>query len=1428
MTGSPIGGWHYATAYVNNFAQGAFLSHFDRSTSAFNIKSHMAPGFSPRYVMNFGFDIRGAKRLELTIQEIRGLQDLGYILDAGFLSGAGSFVNSNTPPFTDDWTGEPEQDIPFHLHADTDPPDFVVSNDCSALNIELWSRPELHDAEADPIRVLPGSLFNIRGCGNGGNNHDQITVTSVANGDLLSFTPRQDFVGRAQFGFQLWDGKESGDLVFYTIDVNPGGCLLCDPDNIVINGDFEEGTEVTLETAEDLPNSGWLDGINGLFNMGRHLVDGHPMHERSSWQSWGGGQVIRDSWRECPNGSSLNTGFNHHTGSITALGAFPSVPSATGDRYARLANHHNPSQLCEVMQYGRKYRLQFDINFDRSTDAPGATYSLSVGFLPDIAALVPFPPVTDFSIPHDVVVPSAGTGWFTEVVEFYYCGGPNPLMNIQAPAAPPSNRVYYDNVVLRMLPPEPVTVDAGQDAVVTPGCGGGDCVTLLAIPDNERCGLQYLWSPALGLSDPTVAAPQACPLVTTTYTVVVTDPISGAAGSDEVTVVAQACCVANTTIPDGALASTTGTYFTGSVSIQGDFILDADVSFDNAFVHMGPGAEIIMQPGRFLNLQTSAFLACDGVMWKGITADDGCIVLMNDTRVLDSEFGLRALNSAILWVNGSEFLNNRAAITVPDQGQFNSVGIFVANTLFHAPGPLALPYPDQTSALGQQGFAGLDINRMSLDFTAGGNTFRNLSNGIVARRCDVSVSGCYMDAIQPDPAYAYSGNGAGIYAYGRKGWYTLKQQGFGMQGPPSFAACFWGIYTEYMNVRSADNRMEGMETAYHVERSGYRSVDLLNNDIRNHRSGIELLFNDGADHVLVQGNEIHFGDFTACSPCPSYSGILVSEGNYANPSSVIRNNILQYYLNGASRQGVNLITADDWLVADNELRMVHNIFSQTGVLQNGCRRTEVSCNLIHCADNNLINDRQAAIRSFNCTDALISCNDMDKTTNGMLFNGVGTGADVRGNSMRYHKYGLFLSTNAVVGVQDHRGNLWHLNPAPGGLGAENLNTNALGFPFVYNPQIISGGNTQPPSWSPTGWFNLGIESNYTCIDGIGDDYCGQFSERCLGCITELDERVAEGELENAPYTTETLYLLGAELYAKLDEHPDLLDAQQMTDFYADKQSSNLPLFKAIEDEKLALYDLAPAALEQLELNREEAEALTPLLHAALQELGDPALSVAARNSLLSVIAGYRQTLGTLAAYQATALDIASTSKALNAESVRIANQGITTSELIEANEKQVTDIYLATIGADVDEFTVAQVTALQEIAGQCPLVGGNAVFRARALYTHIDAGVDYDDALLCLPHGILIKSKVEAATSTVRIIPNPAMAMATLQLSAPLAAPATLVIRDALGTEVMRSRVPGQTSTWQLGLEPLAPALYHYQLISAVGVVGEGKLIIVQ
>lgn len=150
----------------------------------------------------------------------------------------------------------------------------------------------------------------------------------------------------------------------------------------------------------------------------------------------------------------------------------------------------------------------------------------------------------------------------------------------------------------------------------------------------------------------------------------------------------------------------------------------------------------------------------------------------------------------------------------------------------------------------------------------------------------------------------------------------------------------------------------------------------------------------------------------------------------------------------------------------------------------------------------------------------------------------------------------------------------------------------------------------------------------------------------------------------------------------------------------------------------------------------------------------------------------------------------------------------------------------STIGKEVDTFTVAQADELFAIANQCPMVGGNAVYTARAICRLIDETVEYDDQLLCLPHGILVKSIRQQDAAMLAVVPNPARDYATLVLDKPLDGPGVFLLFNAVGQEVLREAIPMELARMEFSTASLAPGLYHYLVRGPAGRVGEGKLAI--
>jgi hypothetical protein len=895
-------------------------------------------------------------------------------------------------------------------------------------------------------------------------------------------------------------------------------------------------------------------------------------------------------------------------------------------------------------------------------------------------------------------------------------------------------------------------------------------------------------------------------------------------------------CSSRLVIADATHASSMAWNFTGTtITILGQFIVDEDVLFQNCQVFMEAGAGIVVLPGRTLDIMSSSVTSCRQIMWKGITARGGSTVRMRGSFVDDAENAVTALDGSTLWLRDNQFHNNRVTLHVPESEgvPWNNVAAHIRGNTFYSQGPMPQPYAGQATPVGAVGFAAIDVNYMVLDLTDGNNLIHHMSNGIVARNSDVRVADCRMLAIQPDAAYAYAGNGAGIYAFGGKGWHTLEQEGYGMDQMPSFEDCRWGINTEYMNLQSTANRMLNMGTAYRVDRSGNRTVDILQNRVFCKYHGMDLRFNEGAMHVLVQGNEVTFGT-QPCLPytvCPARRGIYVTEGSLPNQSSIIRNNTVRFVGTASSRYGIHLVSADDWLVAENTLQMADNTVNETGVWLQGCRRSNVSCNTVLGGSANYPLKSQAAIRNTMGSDAMISCNDVDGTTNGIIFNGVAPDTEVRGNKIRNHKWGLHLDGSAVIGPQELKGNLWYNAAGAGGLGAWYEDSlNAVNNAFLVNPTTISGGNAFPPSvWPTSGWFDVSSGTNYDCANDGGEDYCNQFNARGKERLTYLDVRVATDSLENDPYSDETKWMLKSRLYKKLDETPDLLDSLQvMENLYDELQGVTIADFKQIDDEQSHLFDLDSIVVSQLQENRTEIEGLISLLKYGLEQLGDSTLTQTQRQAILSDINSYRESIRELTELNAAAIQVASVSKSMTADGVKSANAGIATSELIEANQKVVNGVYLATMGKDVDAFSNEQAFELLEIAGQCPMLGGNAVFRARSLYRMIDDDQVFVDSLLCAPHGIEVKRLLEQHVNTVSVVPNPATNEAALVLTNSLDEPGVFILFDAIGAEVFRHVVPVGIPRMSFSTGSLAEALYQYQVRGPSGIIGVGKLTIVR
>ncbi|HRO40956.1 MAG TPA: hypothetical protein PLZ25_13670, partial [Flavobacteriales bacterium] len=896
------------------------------------------------------------------------------------------------------------------------------------------------------------------------------------------------------------------------------------------------------------------------------------------------------------------------------------------------------------------------------------------------------------------------------------------------------------------------------------------------------------------------------------------------------------CCTADIVIPDGAYssdyASPLNTIFSNtSLQITGTFLVDNNCFVNFSTIYMDPGAEIIVEPGAMFVLRDSEVENCTDMMWKSVTARSGAYLEMQRNTVKDAEYAVTALDGATVLLFNNDITDNRVGLYVPNTAgvAFNSVSAHVIGNRFKSTGTLALPYPGQTNAIGNVGFAAVLAYNTAMDLTGysgWNNLVDGMSNGIIGHNSDLSVAQFNFKNIQPDAAYIMmpvDANGSGIVAIGGSSDQNLKQVGNGKEAQPSFQNCKWGIYTRAMNTSSRDNNMQAMGTGYRVDRAR-ASTSITNNRVVAKRDGMVFNQNAGTANFWVKDNDITFGSPSFSMPISQYSGIVVADAHEGGADSRIEDNKIFHTANTNAHAGISLLAAKQWTVAGNQITMAHNALNRYGIANYGSSRLEVSCNTVTGAGTDYVQG-QAAIYS-NMGDRLnFTCNDVDLTTNGFLFNGAAQYVNLAGTSFRRHKWALHLSTNAIIGAQERRGNLWYNAPAAGGWGALYEVTgpsdpNPALNPFTYNPAIISGGNTEPPSWSPSEWFQPDYSgANFNCQSGFADGYCGPgiIKEPYPPVVkrTGLDSLVAADGLQNDPYTEESKWMLKGGLYGKLDDDPELrYEYQDMADFWDGLQGSATATFKMVEDGRATLYDLDSTVAAQIVANRDQIEALLDSSKVRMGQLQDSTLAPAQRTAALAALAGFREGIRTLNAWNEVAMETARTTKVLTAEGIQTANAAIGTSRLIEENTKQVNDIWLATVAKEVDTLSTAQAATLLAIADQCPMLGGNAVYAARALYRQVNDTLAWDDQLLCLPHGIIVKSVQQEDVATLTIVPNPARDNATLVLDRPLEQPGMLKVLDMTGKEVLRLDIPEGELRTEFAIGALASGLYQYRVVS--------------
>ncbi len=897
--------------------------------------------------------------------------------------------------------------------------------------------------------------------------------------------------------------------------------------------------------------------------------------------------------------------------------------------------------------------------------------------------------------------------------------------------------------------------------------------------------------------------------------------------------------------------SSSYTIIAGStVFISADFEIDQYVTYSNCTFYLNPGVEILVTAGNTLVLENSKVYACTD-MWKGIRVQADGKLKSADSEICEAEYAVLPENGSTVLLENTKFYRNYLGLYIPTPSTGNtSITLQMRNCEFATYGTIRPTYIGQTTSPGTKSLAGIYANKTYIDLGSNyqPNRFCDMSNGVISSSTNISVSNCIFMDILPDAHYqSITGsmvnnstyNGSAIYAFGNNGQ-LLKQRGFGMNGQASFINCKYGVFTDKMNLDSRDNNMTGMLTGYRTNFGSNLTTDISGNKIVSRSTAIDLRFNDNAYHLWVSDNEIYFGEFSSAT-YKGISAIQSIEQNGANRDSRIHNNTI-FYNHGANKaaNGINLLSTSDYFVTENDLFMDDNLVNANGIIVSGSNNTEISCNLVEGSNNFSAPVHQSSITHVLGSDPIISCNIVDKTMNGIRMVGdAGLNVVLQGNEFNNHNRGLFYNQSVTNG-QDRKGNLWLISPMNLTWGAFSDNPQIVGIsPYFYdniNPIAPASktyeptnSTTNPSGFDPPDWFEFedDLIDNLTFHCLINNDhYCDQFPP-CPGCPIDIviHERIAQDSIENAPYTAETLWRLKRELYRKLLLDSTLLSIPLFQNFYNEMEASVMAQLEQLNSEQYEIMQLDQSVINNLNQNRLTLDVQMALL-AEQMELYRQALDAGADPSVyLLNIQAIRQNMESVMTYNRNVFNIADSSLVLTADNIRMVNESIYTSETIEVNEQVVNEIYLSILGQDQIQFSEDVIDQLEIIAEQCPLAGGNAVFKARSILSLINDELVYDDINICLQAGIILRQIPKKPTA--HLYPNPANSSVTLVYELPENTEAEFQLFNSMGQHQLSFELIQGNTTLTFSTGSLKPGIYQYRIASNPENPLNGKLVII-
>jgi hypothetical protein len=889
-----------------------------------------------------------------------------------------------------------------------------------------------------------------------------------------------------------------------------------------------------------------------------------------------------------------------------------------------------------------------------------------------------------------------------------------------------------------------------------------------------------------------------------------------------------------------------------TIAIADNVVLTIDAqtpnfNFNNCTLIMGSGSQIIINPNCTLGLHNNTVIYSCPQMWRGISVGIGSQIVMRNSTIRDAEYAINLDDHTDYEIRDSYILNCVTGLyTDPSLSPlFNITGTVTGTQFAKTALLLKGEYPGQPLH-GNVGRAGIWFNNVAYiaigDNGSTENEFNDINFGIETHNSNVDVLNCRFHDIVADATY---GNwlinpapkpwGCGVHARGIDEASSINVLPL-TSGSTTIENAPVGVYTNFINARVMGVRMFNVIKGVNSELSVARTVSVTGCNIHARFRGIDFNENHNAFNMVASENIIYLEPTTGTGKGQACIYMRESQlGNDANYN--ISNNLHLETLSGMA--GIATLNVDNAYISYN------HIFTNTGTLLpapgsigiaiSGGARNTANCNIV----TNTIpfsNLGTIGMQVSTSQSNSIGCNYFNGSYTGMRYYAQCGGTNMYGNSMLNNFKGLQLNSNAEIGQQIQRGNIFtgNYSASPlGDFGADNLNntgqgllssrltvhqgmgtvngTNSFYFPKI--PLYDFGNLTFVPLYGQFGTSG-GVDDWFVNLPGT--PFSCANSTVCLawaqGEGDTYERMIATGNTQTVDYKPESKAMSKQYLFENLFLNDSLLQSDSIyLDFYADIEPTDIGQLNEVKATlKEARYDdnFMQLILQTSNLIASKLDSIRLL--DSLSTTDSTLIFIQQRGALLNTIGLMQQALNNMKAQQQAVIN----SKLNDALQV---NQIVIPNEVPQSNQKIMNGIS-ANARLQGESYVLSQIPTALGIAHQCPYSGGPAVYQARAfIEKYYSETEDYDDVNTCLQQGIYKQSEQPIneiiSTHDFAVYPNPAQNKINIEIKNKIIGICKLEVLSTTGVNVWTTEYNCEEKKHEADISNLTNGMYYVRII---------------